>query len=57
MRRRVWLQLSGANTRRQQLPPHYYADSALQGGSSPFAHQIELVRACSILFLHQPVPN
>ncbi|KAL4443069.1 hypothetical protein ABPG77_008560 [Micractinium sp. CCAP 211/92] len=42
MRRRVWLQLSGANTRRQQLPPHYYADSALQGGSSPFAHQIEL---------------
>ncbi|KAL4457817.1 hypothetical protein ABPG75_012682 [Micractinium tetrahymenae] len=42
LRHQVWLQLSGANARRQRLPPHYYADAALQGGGSPFAHQIEL---------------
>lgn len=50
LRRQVWMQLSGAHARRQQLQPHYYADAALQGGSSLFAHQIELVRArCVVL--------
>ena len=43
LRRRVWLELSGANQRRGRLPPHYYASSALQGAESPFAHQIDLV--------------
>lgn len=43
MRRQLWLQLSGAAQRRLKVPPHYYADAALQGASSPFAHQIELV--------------
>ncbi|EFN58503.1 hypothetical protein CHLNCDRAFT_56888 [Chlorella variabilis] len=42
MRRQLWLQLSGAAQRRLKVPPHYYADAALQGASSPFAHQIEL---------------
>ena len=54
LRRQMWLQLSGANVRRQQLPPHYYANSALQGGSSPFAHQIELVRARCLVLQRQP---
>ena len=43
LRRQVWLALSGATQRRQRHPPHYYASSALQGASSPLAHQIELV--------------
>jgi hypothetical protein len=57
MRRQVWLALSGAAHRRQKLPPHYYADAALQGASSQFAHQIDLVSlrhgasACLLLLL------
>jgi len=49
----MWMELSGANARRQRLPPHYYASSALQGRDSPFAHQIELVGAAVVWWVGQ----
>lgn len=43
LRQTVWLQLCGANEKRGQHQPAYYADAAIKGAQSQFAHQIELV--------------
>lgn len=43
LRPAVWLELSSANERRQRHQPAYYADAAMKGAESQYAHQIELV--------------
>ncbi len=48
LRQAVWLQLCGANQKREQHQPAYYADAAMQGAESQFAHQIELVGGCAV---------